>query len=105
RDVAKMVDFLKRTFDASGDYQEDAPSIIRIGDSIVMVSSAEVRGAVPAFLYVYVEDADATYRRAVTAGAKSLEKPTVMPYGDRHAMVQDPWDSVWQIATRKELLR
>jgi PhnB protein len=105
RDVAKMVDFLKRTFDATGDYREEAPSVIRIGDSIVMVSSAEVRGAVPAFLYVYVEDADATWRRALEAGAKSLEKPALMPYGDRRAMVQDPWDNVWQIATRAELLR
>jgi uncharacterized glyoxalase superfamily protein PhnB len=105
RDVAKMVEFLKRTFGATGDCHEDRPSIIRIGDSLVMVSSAEVRGAVPAFLYVYVEDADATYRRAITAGAKSLEKPSPMPYGDRRAMVQDPWDNVWQIATRADLLR
>jgi PhnB protein len=105
RDVAKMVEFLKRTFDATGDCQEEQPSIIRIGDSIVMVSSAAVRGALPAFLYVYVEDADATYRRAVAAGAKSLEHPMLMPYGDRRAMVQDPWHNVWQIATRAELLR
>jgi uncharacterized glyoxalase superfamily protein PhnB len=105
RDVPKMLEFLQRTFDASGDYQEEVPSIIRIGDSIVMVSGAEVRGAVPAFLYVYVADVDATYQRALAAGAKSLETPALMPYGDRRAMVQDPWNNTWQIATRKELLR
>jgi PhnB protein len=105
RDVSKMVEFLKRTFDATGDCQEEVPSIIRIGDSLVMVSGAEVRGAVPAFLYVYVVDVDATYQRALAAGAKSLEKPALMPYGDRRAMVQDPWNNTWQIATRKELLR
>jgi uncharacterized glyoxalase superfamily protein PhnB len=56
----------------------------------------------PAFLYLYVEDADATYRRAVQAGAQSLEEPSDMPYGDRRGMVQDRWGNVWQIATRKE---
>jgi len=105
RDVAKMVEFLKSTFDAVGEYQQDAPSILLIGDSVVMVSSSEARGALPAFLYVYVADVDETYRRAVAAGAKTLENPGLMPYGDRRAMVQDPWDNIWQIATRRELLR
>jgi uncharacterized glyoxalase superfamily protein PhnB len=104
RDVARMVEFLKTTFDAVGEYQENAPSILLIGDSVVMVSSTEVRGALPAFLYVYVKDVDETYRRAVAAGAKTLENPALMPYGDRRATVQDPWDNIWQIATRRELL-
>ena len=53
----------------------------------------------PAFLYVYVDDADATYRRAVAAGARSLEAPIDTPYGDRRAMVEDRWGNTWQIAT------
>ena len=54
----------------------------------------------PAFLYVYVDDTDATYRRALEAGARSLEEPLDMLYGDRRGMVEDEWGNIWQIATR-----
>ena len=64
-----------------------------------MVGSAMHRKTMPAFLYVYVEDADAVYRHALERGAVSLEEPEDMPYGDRRAMVQDPWGNTWQIAT------
>jgi uncharacterized glyoxalase superfamily protein PhnB len=67
-----------------------------------MISGTEARAATPAFLYVYVDDADATYRRAVAAGARSLEEPVDMPYGDRRAMVEDGWGNTWQIATRTQ---
>jgi uncharacterized glyoxalase superfamily protein PhnB len=53
----------------------------------------------PAFLYVYVENADETYRQAIAAGAESIETPADMPYGDRRATVRDSWANVWQIAT------
>jgi PhnB protein len=77
---------------------------MQIGESIVMVSDGGgQREAMPAFLYVYVEDADRTYRRAVTAGATSIEEPIDMPYGDRRAMVRDAWGNLWQIATRQEV--
>jgi uncharacterized glyoxalase superfamily protein PhnB len=59
----------------------------------------------PAFLYLYVADTDATYKRALKAGAVSLEKPTDMPYGDRRAMIKDPFGNDWQIATFKGELR
>ncbi|HEY3123564.1 MAG TPA: VOC family protein [Thermoanaerobaculia bacterium] len=52
-----------------------------------------------AFLYVYVNDTDATYQRALDSGARSLEKPSDMPYGDRRCMVVDKWGNTWQIAT------
>ena len=54
-----------------------------------------------AFLYVYVGDADATYRRALDAGARSLEEPRDVPYGDRRCMVTDRWGNTWQIATHR----
>ena len=77
----------------------DAPSQIKIGDSIVMVSGVGLRDPSPSFLHVYVDDADVTYHRALEAGALSLEEPGDMPYGDRRAMVKDPWGNDWQIAT------
>ena len=55
----------------------------------------------PAGLYVYVDDVDATYRRALQVGAASIEEPQDVPYGDRRAMVKDPCGNDWQIATHK----
>jgi uncharacterized glyoxalase superfamily protein PhnB len=98
-DPARLVHFLKSTFDAAGEFAADAPSQMRIGDSIVMVSGPGPREPMPAFLYVYVEDVDQTYRRALQAGAVSLEEPRNVPYGDRRAMVKDPCGNDWQIAT------
>jgi uncharacterized glyoxalase superfamily protein PhnB len=95
----QMVAFIKRVFGATGEYRIDSPSIIRIGDSVLMVSEAGLRNLAPSFLYVYVEDTDATFRRALEAGARSLEQPSDMPYGDRRGMVEDQWGNTWQIAT------
>jgi uncharacterized glyoxalase superfamily protein PhnB len=90
-DVAGLVGFLKAVFDAGGEYREGVPAEIQIGDSIVLVSDGGGRReTMPAFLYVYVEDADETYRVAVAAGAQSVEKPIDTPYGDRRATVLDP---------------
>ena len=97
----KLVEFVKRVFGATGDYLPDRPAVINIGDSVVMISDAGVRTPMPAFLYVYVEDADATYRRALEAGTRPLEEPSDLAYGDRRGMVEDRWGNTWQIATHK----
>jgi len=101
-DVAGLVGFLRQAFDATGELVADRPAVMQTGDSVLMVSGAGPRQAMPAFLYVYVEDADATYRRALRAGAKSLEEPIDTPYGDRRGMVEDRWGNVWQIATPRK---
>jgi PhnB protein len=100
-DVAKLVEFLKAAFDGKGDARIE-PCQIKIGDSLVMVSGVGVRELMPAFLYLYVEDTDATYERALKAGGQSLEEPQDMPYGDRRAMIKDPGGNIWQIATHNE---
>src|ERR1700676_3830694 len=97
-DPVALVGFLKDTFDASGDYAEGSPAQMQIGDSIIMISGVGPRDHSPAFLYVYVSDTDATYRRALAAGAISTEEPWNTPYGDRRAMVKDPSGNDWQIA-------
>lgn len=74
---------------------------MKIGDSIVMVSAVGPRKATSSLLYLYVEDTDKTYECALQAGAKSLEEPSDLPYGDRRAMVKDPCGNDWQIASRK----
>jgi PhnB protein len=101
-DPRAQVEFLRAVFDASGDVHGDRPAEIRIGDSLVMVSSTEAREPFPAFLYVYVDDVDSTYRRALEAGAISLEPPGETPYGDRRGTVQDRFGNVYQIAHRVE---
>ena len=98
----QLVEFVQQVFGASGEYRVDRPAVITIGDSLVMISDAGIRDPMPAFLYVYVEDADATYGRALAAGAKSLEAPVDVPYGDRRGMVADAWGNTWQIATHKK---
>jgi len=99
RDAKQLVEFLKQVFGASGEYRQARPSEVRIGDSVVMISEAGIRSPMTAFLYVYVNDTDATYQRALDAGARSLEEPFETPYGDRRCMVEDKWGNTWQIAT------
>ena len=101
-DVAGLVGVLNAVFNATGEYRVGMPAEIKIGDSIVMISDGGGRREpTPAFLYVYVENADETYRLAADAEARSVEKPMDTPYGDRRATVLDPWGNIWQIATHR----
>ena len=69
---------------------------LRIGDAIVEMGETT---PMPAGFYVYVPDADALYRQAVAAGAKSVYAPADQPYGDRMCVVEDDWGNGWCIAT------
>jgi PhnB protein len=98
-----LIRFLREVFDAQGEFHANRPAEIRIGDSMVMISDGDgLREYVASFLYVYVENVDETFRKAVEAGAQSLEVPADLPYGDRRAMVKDLWGNLWQIASRKD---
>ena len=99
-DVAAMVGFLRSVFEATGEVAADRPAEVRIGDSVVLVSAAGERDAFPAFLYLYVDDADTTHARAVAAGARSVEEPFDTPYGDRRGMVRDRFGNIFHIAHR-----
>jgi PhnB protein len=99
-ELARHVAFFRNVFAATGEVRDGAPSELVIGDSRVMVSSAGERDCFAAFLYIYVDDADATYARAVEHGATSIEPPLDTPYGDRRAMVRDPFGNLLQIAHR-----
>jgi len=108
--VAQVIDFAKRAFGAKELYppmrRSDGSIMhceLRIGDSPVMMG--EPMGqypAMPACLYVYVEDTDAVYRQAVQAGGTSMMEPADQFYGDRNAGVKDPAGNLWWIATHKE---
>ena len=108
-DVSGLVDFLQEAFAAEEIERMHRPdgsvmhAEVRIGDSVVMMGETTGDNApFPAMLYLYLEDADAAYRRALQAGAISLQEPVDESYGDRVAAVQDAYSNQWWMATRME---
>ena len=100
-DPKGLVDFVTYVLEASGKYESSRPSILTVGDSRIMIGDSDARGRQLAFLYVYLDDPDAAYRRALERGAVSMEEPCETPYGDRRCTVRDPWGNTWQIALYK----
>lgn len=108
-DANKVIEFLEKTFDAKTEeklLRKDgsvANAGVLVGNSFVMMADArEEFKAQPAMLYVYVEDTDATYKKALEAGGTSVMEPADMFYGDRNAGVVDPCGNSWWIATHFE---
>jgi PhnB protein len=107
--AARLIDFAKAAFGAQETERLAAPegrighAELRIGDSLIMLADAHGgREKMPCMLHLYVDDADATYRRALAAGAVSVAPPEAKFYGDRGALVQDPCGNLWWIATHIE---
>ena len=97
-----LVRFLAYVLGAAGDYELSRPTVLTLGDSQIMVGDSEARGTQLAFLYVYLNDPDAVYGRAMERNAISIEQPRDTPYGDRRCTFKDPWGNTWQIAAPKE---
>jgi PhnB protein len=72
-----------------------------IGDSVVVLSAMEppYAEATRASIYVYVENVDATYERAIAAGGSSLGIPSDRPFQERTASVKDAFGNIWYLAT------
>ncbi len=76
---------------------------VQIGDSQVMITDAtEKYPANSSSLYLYVDDVDVTYEKAIKAKGTSLREPTDEFYGDRSSGVKDAWGNEWWIATHVE---
>lgn len=76
---------------------------IRIDDSVVMLADPGPGWpAVAAFVHVYVPDVDATYRRALEAGATSVQAPVKKEDEDKRGGVKDAGGTTWWIATKVE---
>lgn len=115
KDAKKALAFYKKAFDAKELMVMDLPdgkimhAEIKIGDSILMVGeehpqwpdhkSAETIGSCPISLNLYVKDADAAFKKAVSAGAKSIKQPEDAFWGDRYGMVKDPFGYSWGLLT------
>jgi PhnB protein len=115
--AAEAIDFYTRVLGASERMRMPMPdgkiahAELQVGDSVLMLGdempggtdpSPRTLGGSPVALFVYVEDVDDVYTRAIDAGAKSVQAPENHFYGDRVAMFDDPFGHRWNIATHVE---
>jgi PhnB protein len=113
----RAIDFYRRAFGAEELVRMPGPggkishAEIRIGDSMVMLADPvpgttlvppSTLGGTTASLMIYVPDVDATYRRAVSAGATARQEPADMFWGDRFGKLADPFGHEWMLATHVE---
>ena len=105
----KLIDFLKSAFGATVISLHKSPdgtimhAELQVGDSRLMLGEGTDKyPAMPTMIYVYTEDCDATYKKAIEAGGTSLREPTTEFYGDRSCGVQDSSGNQWGIATHVE---
>ena len=102
----KFINFLENAFDAQvvERHQSNEGFVyhakVRLGDSIVEMGEAHDQWQpMPSAIYMYVDDVDAAYKQALSAGATSALEPTDQPYGDRTAWVNDEFGNVWYLST------
>jgi PhnB protein len=107
--AAKMIDFMKAAFDAQEVFSMPGKdgtvghAEVRIGDSMIMLADAQPGYPARACMVcLYVEDADATYQRALAAGATVVREIADQFYGDRSGAVQDASGMQWWISTHIE---
>lgn len=115
KDARKAIDFYKKAFGAverhvlpntngSGIMHAE----LKIGNAIIMLGeensdskcrSAEKLGGSPVSFYIYVNDVDSAFKKAVDAGAKKHMDVKEMFWGDRMGSVTDPFGYSWSLAT------
>lgn len=107
--AGKVIEFLKQAFGATELSRMARPdgcimhAELKIGDSIVMLGEAACEcKPTTASIYLYVNDADTVYRRAVQAGGVPQMELSDQFWGDRGGCVTDPSGNQWWIATHIE---
>ena len=115
--AAEAIEFYKKAFGATEILRMPGPggrimhAEVKIGNSILMLSdenpergffSPSTTGKATSSMMLYTDDVDATFKRAVGAGAKGDQQPTDMFWGDRMGNLTDPFGHKWAIATHKE---
>lgn len=115
KDARKAIEFYKNAFGAQERFAMPGPdgkgvmhAEVQVGDSIIMMGdehpqeackSAESMGGSPISFFIYVENVDSAFRRAVEAGATVKMEVQEMFWGDRCGSVQDPFGYNWMIGT------
>jgi uncharacterized glyoxalase superfamily protein PhnB len=105
--ASATIEFLRRVFDAeevqriAGDDGAIRHAEVRIDDTIVMLADS-IPGwpAVAAHVHVYVPDVDAAYRKALAAGATSVQEPARRGDADKRGGVRDSGGTTWWMGTR-----
>jgi PhnB protein len=115
--ASEAIEFYKRAFGAEETVRMNGPdgsvghAELQIGDSKVMLSDpfpqSSVQppttvGATTASVFLYLDDVDAAFQRAVDAGAKVEMALEDMFWGDRFGTVTDPFGHVWSMASHVE---
>ena len=111
-DGAGLIEFLEKTFDAEETARNPhGPggfvASVNIGDTLLLIAGGEDLGGQerPASLHVFVNDCDATYRRALAAGAFVFPPGAGgladRPWGERSVFVKDPFGNHWHIGARE----
>jgi PhnB protein len=116
--AARAIEFYRVAFGARELYRLRDPGSDRLGHAELDVLGSRLMladeypdfgalspisvGGSPVSLHLYVEDVDATFARAVAAGATVLRPLKDEFFGDRTGMVADPFGHRWHLATRKE---
>ena len=115
KDAARAIDFYGRAFGAEEVFRLTAPdgtlihASLRIGNSMLMLAdecppmgafSPKKLGGSPVTIHLSVADVDASYARAVAAGATAQMPVTEMFWGARYGVLQDPFGHSWSIATQ-----
>ena len=91
---------LRRFPDAAGKLLH---SEVRIDDTVVMIADAGVGWPpVPSHVHIYMRDVEATYKRALEAGATSVQEPVKKEDEDKRGGVKDAGGTTWWIATKVE---
>lgn len=105
-----LIEFIEKAFDGNVTFvtkRDDGKithATVTIGDSTVMVADMmeDMDKTQTAMLYLYVDDADAMFKKAVQAKGKAVQEPRTEFYGDRAGAVSDQWGNVWWIGTHVE---
>jgi PhnB protein len=107
--ASRTIDFLTRVFDAVElrRFADPAGRLmhaeVRIDDTVVMLADGgEGWPPIPSYVHVYVPDVDATYQRALEAGATSVQEPVKKDDADKRGGVKDAGGTTWWIATKVE---
>jgi PhnB protein len=109
QEAAQLIDFVKQAFAATELFRGTGSAggihaEVRIGDSMLMIGGGGAWSGepMPATIYLYIDDVDSVYARAIQAGATSITEPGDRPYGDRLGGVKDRFGNVWYISTHNQ---
>jgi PhnB protein len=117
KDAARAIEFYRNVLGATEKMRMPAPdgkvghAELQFGSSLLMLADEypemgyrgpQAFGGSPVTLHLYVDDVDAVFKRAVSAGAKERQPVENKFYGDRSGTIEDPFGHTWNLSTHIE---